>query len=297
MLVDWVSPRAKNRVDIIEMFDKKDEHQIFERDPDWFHSFQENGTLFGHISFQGLKVLSRIKSFETVKVEIEEAEEPKRFCAIATVLNGNSQRAGAYSVPIEKEFVTNTMHQTDWRMLSSILHLPLPHDSNQRLRLMAKLIAGEMATRNAYRQLLSEADWTLFLSKDRVYFAHPIFKKDSEDAAIVKNAIHKKMPSFVILDPARILRNTDPPNVSFNLGFNCIRHSTSFVFITADTGFITKGVFREIQRAFLLKKDVIFCKLERFDSGLCKAELLPITSDKVVGLKRNNPNEFGKVNL
>lgn len=261
MLVDWVSPRAKNRVDIIERFDKLDEQQIFERDPNWLHTHRENGTLFGHISFQGFKVFARMKSLEIIKVDITEAE--KRYCAVATVKNGNSQRAGAYSVPVDLE--------------------------------NAKLIVSEMAVRNAYKQMLSEADWTLFLAKDKVYFAHPIFKKDSEDAAIVKNVIREKMPSFVILDPARILRRTDPPNISFNLGFNCIRHAGSVVFITSDRHFITKGVFRELQHAFQLKKDVLFCKLERFDSGLCKAELLPIISDNVVGLKRNNPNEFGKV--
>ena len=261
--INWVSPRALNRVDIIEYFDKKDEAQIFERDPDWFHSHQENGTLFGHISFSGLKVLARLKQFETVKVAISEAQEPKRLCAVATVKTPNStQRAGAYSVDY---LVEN-----------------------------ANLIATEMATRNAYKQLISEADWTMFLSKDKVYFAHPIFKKDSEDAAIAKNLIKEKIGG-VLLDPARILRLDEPPNASFNLGFNCIRESKTVVFIMSDRNFITKGVFRELQRAFQLEKEVFLCKLQRHDSGLCKAELLPMTANQIVGLKRNNPTEFGEV--
>ena len=297
MLVDWVSPRALNRVDIIERFDKLDEQQIFERDPDWFHSCQENGTQFGHISFQGLKVLARMKSLEIVKIEITEADKPERICAVATIRNGNSKRAGAYSVPAHLENATNMMRQIDFQMLSSILNSPLPHDTDQRLRLMGKLIASEMAARNAYRQLLSEADWTMFLAKDKVYFAHPIFKKDSEDAAIVKNLLREKIPSSVILDPARIIRETEPINVSFNLGFNCIRHSKQVVFMMSDRQFITKGVFRELQRAFQLEKEVYLCQLNRHESGLCKAELLPISQKQVVGLKRNNPNEFGSVNI
>lgn len=262
--IPWVSPRALNRVDIIEHFDQLDEMQIFERDPDWFHSFQENGTLFGHISIAGLKVLSRMKMLETVKVEITEAQEPKRLCAISTVkaTNNNFQLGGAYSVLVERE--------------------------------NAKLVAEEMALRNAYKQLISEADWTLFLVKDRVYFAHPIFKKDSEDAAIVKNLIKEKIGG-VLLDPARILRLKEPPNVAFNLGFNCIRHSKTVVFMTSDSGFVTKGVFRELQRAFQLNKEVFLCKLQRHDSGLCKAELLSVSAQQIVPLKRNNPNEFGSV--
>lgn len=263
LLIDWKNPRAVNRVDIIERFDKLDEAQISERDPDWLHLHKDNGTLFGHISFQGLKVLARMKSLETVKVEITEAD--KRLCAVATVRNGNSQRAGAYSVPA---------------------------DCN------GKLIAGEMATRNAYRQLISEAEAVAFVAKDKVYFAHPIFKKDSEDAAIVKNATREKMPASIILDPARILRKADPPNVSFNLGFNCIRHSKSVVFITSDRGFITKGVFREIQHALQLQREILFVKIERFATGLCKLEILPIISKtQIKNLRSNNPNEFGRVLL
>ena len=267
MMVNWVSPRALNRIDIIEQFDKLDEAQIFERDPDWFHSFQENGTLFGHLSLAGFKVLARLKILETVKVAITEADEPKRLCAVATVKAPNqSQRGGAYSVP----FTTDC---------------ECPN---------ARLIVTEMAKRNAYKQLISEADWTMFLSKDKVYFAHPIFKKDTEDAAIAKNLIKKEIGG-VLLDPARIIRSNEPPNVSFNLGFNCIRNSKTVVFMTSDKGFITKGVFRELQRAFQLNKDVFLCKLQRHDSGLCKAELLPMTANQIVGLKRNNPNEFGEV--
>ena len=162
MKVNWVSPRALNRIDIIEQFDQLDEAQIFERDPDWFHSFQENGTLFGHISFAGLKILARLKMLVPISVVTSEAEEPKRLCAVATVKAPNkSTLGGAYSVGAEKE--------------------------------NAKLIAEEMAKRNAYKQLISEADWTMFLSKDKVYFAHPIFKKDTEDAAIAKNLIKKEI--------------------------------------------------------------------------------------------------------
>src|SRR4030065_1141880 len=152
MAINWVSPRAVNRVDIIEHFDKLYDAQNFNRDPDWFHSFQENGTLLGHISFQGLKVLARMKILEIIKVEITEAQEPNRLCAVAMIKAPNSttrplrsvvysQRAGAYSVDNKIE--------------------------------NASLIATEMALRNAYKQLISEADWTLFLAKDRVYFANP----------------------------------------------------------------------------------------------------------------------------
>jgi len=265
MVVNWVSPRATNRIDIIEEFDQRDEKQVFERDPDWMHSLQENGTLFGHISFQGLKVLARLKMLQFVKVEVTEAQEPKRFCAVAMAKAPDStQRAGAYSVDSKIE--------------------------------NASLIATEMAQRNAYKSLIAEADWTMFLAKDRVYFAHPIFKKDSEDAAITKNLIKKKIGGC-ILDPARILRRSEPPNISFLLSFNCIRHSKTVVFMTSDSGFITKGVFRELQRAFQLNKEVYFAKLQRHNSGLCKAELLPVSAQQIVPLKRNNPNEWGRCNV
>lgn len=263
MVVKWVSPRALNRIDIIEHFDKLDEAQIFDRDPNWFHSVQENGTRFGHISLAGLKILARMSMLETTHLNISEAENPKRLCAVATVKSPNkTQRAGAYSVPTDIE--------------------------------NARLVVTDMAQRNAYKQLISEADWTMFLVKNKVYFAHPIYKKGSEDASIAKNCIKEKIGG-VILDPMLILRKEDSPNVSFNSSFNCIRHSKTLVFLLSDRGFITKGVFREIQRAFQLNKDVFLCKLERYDTGLCKAELLPVSAPQVVPLKRNNPNEFGCV--